>query len=1377
MISWADFQKNNKDTTNAFENMCRSIFKEDFCYPKTILHSNHNNPGVEVEPVLGIDNKRISFQAKYFSSESSDIYTQIKDSMEKAIKYYSGKLDIIYLYSNKSLSKGSSNYKKCEKLLLENDIQLIPICNEEILDNVIHKPFIRDNYFSDYSLSKEWFELKHTNSINSLGKKYNIKFNVKTNTENSLDVFCTTSQFFNNIKTRFTSAINQINKFYIDEDYFLFLNSLKEDLCKIIDNFEDSLGYILSATDNLETNYKDNLAKLDCLLDNLYRDLYLNEENINNNDSHYKINRISEIIDLYQNTVLSTFEKDLIDAKILFINGEAGIGKSHLMGHISTKLLESGFPNIILLGSDFINDIQVQTSILDILQISNKDFTVFLNHLEEIGNTTNHSVVIFIDAINESKIIDIWKFGINSIYNSIMKYKHIKFVFSYRNGFERRLLPDTMQGHSRIEKVKKIVHKGFKEVDDNAVRTFLDHYNIPFAPSYYFNEEMKNPLYLTMFCKVNANSNTSISELFIRFIDQIDDYVKHENNLDYAFDILKSFLKEFIDEEIKTNSTFINQDTILNFKFWSTNGISNKWKYLTSLVNSNLLLKDCQEEDDGYTITYQLLNDYLMAKQIIKNSKDYNHLISTLIEYFEINNGEIENQTFYTAITFISELSYKKYKKDCIWDIFELLTNKYQVEDLANSYIYSFLLRSNTNINIDDFKKICNNPKYQINADTIFEILLQNSLKENHPLNINFLNNALIDLPLIIRDYTWTNFINFSNNNSRIMQLILSLDSGETEFSFIRKNPYSILLLFSWCLTSTNRFFRDKCSKAMIEILKEDISYCKLLLQHFENINDPYIIQRLYGIILGAILKRINKQNGPFKDLALYIYETIFDPLNSHEVYPDILLRDYARLILDRWIYENPAQSDIKYSKIIPPYNSSDIPTLHDFNYIDELDHSSALWEVAMSMAPPKDYSPAEDFGRYIFNTAIDNFDNVDSWNAYLYCMKYIQKDLGLSNEYKEPNKSRILPYNRYQIKKIERIGKKYQWISFYNCLSKISDNHLIKDYNGKKKQYEGPWEPYVRDFDPTLNENFLLDKHSTPIIRHKPIKPEFLELKSIDNSKIIEWANKPTETFDIIKEPLIIKCNDNIDWVILEQGINFSNDSVLSDNTPCKQIIWRQARCYFINKSKLNSLVIHLKSKNLDGRWFPEPNNGTYTFYNREYYWSSSLHEFIDHERLYYELTTCREIELEEYNSIKDKARLSNIVDILPAFNYFLWEQEYDASQEKAISKTIPCGKLVNFLKLEQKVFDGHFYDNNTLVAYEDSQLGLIIRKDYLEKFLKSNGYEIFWTIIGEKQYIINHMFQSHSEWSGIHFINDYNNKVEGNITRFISAKGINNH
>ena len=32
----------------------------------------------------------------------------------------------------------------------------------------------------------------------------------------------------------------------------------------------------------------------------------------------------------------------------------------------------------------------------------------------------------------------------------------------------------------------------------------------------------------------------------------------------------------------------------------------------------------------------------------------------------------------------------------------------------------------------------------------------------------------------------------------------------------------------------------------------------------------------------------------------------------------------------------------------------------------------------------------------------------------------------------------------------------------------------MLKDWDGASHLYEGTWEPYVRDFDPTLNINFL---------------------------------------------------------------------------------------------------------------------------------------------------------------------------------------------------------------------------------------------------------------------------------------------------------------
>mgnify|MGYP003295074818 CR=1 FL=1 len=100
-ISWAQFEVCNSNPQEAFEKMCRWIFNDFFFCGRALLHSDPNNPGVEVIPVLEPQSsKHISFQAKYFSALD---YSQIMHSAEKAVKYYAGQLDVIYLYCNKDL--------------------------------------------------------------------------------------------------------------------------------------------------------------------------------------------------------------------------------------------------------------------------------------------------------------------------------------------------------------------------------------------------------------------------------------------------------------------------------------------------------------------------------------------------------------------------------------------------------------------------------------------------------------------------------------------------------------------------------------------------------------------------------------------------------------------------------------------------------------------------------------------------------------------------------------------------------------------------------------------------------------------------------------------------------------------------------------------------------------------------------------------------------------------------------------------------------------------------------------------------------------------------------------------------------------------------
>lgn len=150
-ITWAQFGVCNDDQRIAFEDMCRQLFACEFVSDGVLPHTNPNNPGVEVEPVLesqhedGKPQKLISFQAKYF--ETSVDYKQIQDSAEKTVKYYSGKLDVVYLFCNKTLNTDCQGYKKTIDILTASGIELVPISDREVLDLARKHSRVGNYYF------------------------------------------------------------------------------------------------------------------------------------------------------------------------------------------------------------------------------------------------------------------------------------------------------------------------------------------------------------------------------------------------------------------------------------------------------------------------------------------------------------------------------------------------------------------------------------------------------------------------------------------------------------------------------------------------------------------------------------------------------------------------------------------------------------------------------------------------------------------------------------------------------------------------------------------------------------------------------------------------------------------------------------------------------------------------------------------------------------------------------------------------------------------------------------------------------------------------------------------------------------------------------
>lgn len=177
--TWGQFELCNDNYTEAFENLSLQLFYREFLKETAVPHANHNNPGVEVDPILEPykENvpirRRVSFQAKFFKNNIS--WTQIKESMSKAISHYKNKLDHIYLFCNKTITNTNKSYKEVEEMLLQAGITLQPVSNQDMLNLLSKYPEVAKLFFLPrtvayqfYGDSKENLQIITTSQSNNL---------------------------------------------------------------------------------------------------------------------------------------------------------------------------------------------------------------------------------------------------------------------------------------------------------------------------------------------------------------------------------------------------------------------------------------------------------------------------------------------------------------------------------------------------------------------------------------------------------------------------------------------------------------------------------------------------------------------------------------------------------------------------------------------------------------------------------------------------------------------------------------------------------------------------------------------------------------------------------------------------------------------------------------------------------------------------------------------------------------------------------------------------------------------------------------------------------------------------------------------------------
>jgi len=1408
-ITWEKFITTNNDARGVrykFEDLSRQLFTYEFLSGNKVykyVHSNPNNPGIESEPILDEANNRyIGYQAKFFDNDAD--YNQIKESAEKAVKHYKGKLELIYLFSNKALTTTCDSYKTIEKILNDAGIALQPITDTTILDLVRKYPLLGKYYFDDHGISHEWFENKAAVTINILGERFNADFNVDTEASKNLSIFLqnqSASDYYNNRKRELVDEIASL-RWELD-DLYEYAHKLSKFIDTIPDVNIDTIHDVESWQSNISNEFETDLVEIEERIGKIQRDY----EEIEGSDKKKAelgsyLDKLNKLKNLFYRLELPKIEQNLLNNKILIVEGKAGIGKTQLFANEAISLLNKKENALFIIGSDCLSDINMFEQLKNNLRLD-FEFENLIDILEVIGEAKGKIVPILIDALNESWKPQLWKSVLPILYQKVSDKNYVRLAISFRSEYQNSILPERFL---ELDNVMKMEHRGFRDNPFEAAKKFLGYYGIPFTPLHMFNANIDNPLFLTLYCKTYQGDEVELPILYERLLEKANDkmHIKLAKAIetagcDQSDNLVLPIVQAIAKQTLITGKRHFEKNEIESMSVWNSLGLVAR-PFITQLIQENIL-HDYESDGKNYVyFSFDQMNDYFSAKAILAMYQTETEIRKYISEkVLCIVDGEYQNWGSRDLFVHVCALYADKFRKECI-DVIQDIKDVFDREDLFRAYIESFEWRRKIYLSISEVLKLCN--EYSVEPSVLWNVFINNSVKSNHMLNADGLHDVLKKYSLSNRDYLWTMFINGRNSDDdRVAQLIELYNKGEVLELADNEQIRLLLILFSWVLTASNRWLRDTTSKAMVEILKEHFEYIEYLLNLFSDVNDPYVIQRLYGIAFGACAKRNCDNKESFKSLVFFVYENVF---NKDIIYPDILLRDYARLIIERYLMEYPDElPGYELGKIKPQYKSIPIPNIDDQKYFNK-DFKNGLFYIQHSMRFDG-MGMYGDFGRYVFQSAIRNFE-VDEYKIFNYAMHYIINDLGYEGELFD-NYDRFVNsfvYDRHHVLKTERIGKKYQWIAMYNILARISDYYPMKNRFSMEEEiilFDGPWEPYVRDFDPTLNGHNLLcddapffpqvNEHIRETIQENACAKED---SSYDEEK---WTKTNSLFFKYQKEDLLLTDDKGIQWVVLSKYAHTGRSNLASD----KLMVWNWLYGYFVTDEQLTILKEYASKKvnllNSDITTIPE----TYTLYSREYPWSSGSKSILEWQWRNIELNTgetklvTKTVEepqlsfidalLKRYSGEADDEGVDfeserdfdedfeiptvtrtytreeqvtiDVGRVLNATQDILWEEEFDASKEDALSYSHPCAEIINTLALRQKKYDGYYYNEaGVLIAFDTDltkqKAGLVIRKDALDKFLDIKKLHLVWFVNAAKEiHGKTLMITRYTDWTGL--------------------------
>lgn len=1321
-------------------------------------------------------------------------------------------------------------------------------------------------YLGHHGLGHKTFESNVTDSVANLGPRYCQKVNVKTGTARYFDCVAKTPLYYKRLNRTIDSWLteknyrtrpdsNRIGKLEAD------LRLLREDFVTALSGLDMSVGETINFS-NLMKRAEDLQGEIEELRHNLYSEYTLTRDDEKaRNELEADESRLTEISrDLYN------FTEDYADLKIdmanhpyMIVKGEAGCGKSHLLGDVASNRIAEGLPTLLFLGTDF-NDGSYEAVITTKIGFAGT-FSEFLSSFNQIGGQVGSRALLMIDALNEGEHANLWKNRLPGLIKSLNEYPAIGLVVSVRDTYYDDVIPDDVEAGC---KATVIEHKGFKGLEYEAVKQFCLAYelNLPNVPI--LTPEFCNPLFLKIVCDTLESSGekdfpkgfNGVSSLFNQYF-YVQDKQFDKKRAEYKYrDVVSASVRLLAIPIFEAKYNLLSKqdaDRTLQTAFPTCPSL------LADLIDNNILLKTKpqlgDEKEDCVVFSYQRISDFIIARETIKQYQNWEAFAGSVKEDKALREIIVESHWLYKGIMEafailipeifgheISELIRFIPKKDLKRDYNSCL------DFIAEAQISSLNWRSIESINKDAIRGFLNSKFCRIDPDIWYYKLTELSTILNHPFNADYFHAMMMRCPMPQRDGVFQFFFNgcagyddekCANPLRRLIDWAWSDDISENTDSESARLAATMLC---WLLSSTYIKHRDEATKALVNLLSEKVDVLIEIMRSFEKVDDMYIYERLFAVAYGVALRTSSDKN--LEKLGRYVYDIIF----KHGTPPkDILLRDHARNIVE-YAYYKTGLSRVNMRKVRPPYSSplpkwptdEEVENMHvsydapDFKERNGAEHNM-IWEsvkggladfwnklaeptidhfYSISFAEEKAYQKAE----RLFNgdmkklvRMVSEGKAVRELNGQTVPKTYRDKlfdtlcqgiekmmteeQLTAMNEVMIPFYVKEIPlrkryYRRFETNgvrnwlvkrayelgydvelhgrydrfakdwtfrnseggRIDRVGKKYQWIAFHEVMGILADNYRFEDDyanegSGGYEVFHGTWQSFLRNINPSMIARAKVVDDELP----EEVEQKWYEEESFDNWEYDGSDESWTSLVRDLPDPIsmIQKVDDSgTEWLTLNNSKSWDEPKDLGKEKH-EYKLKRHDACLYIDAILLKKENVDQAIKSLDNRnlWgsVEVPSDDWQYLVNREKFWSPAYKDVYRNEK--------------DWTDTIEGLNVPFIFSTEKACGHI------EGDQSGTISKySIPCRKLFEGMGMDYDAHDGQYVDKNgkpIAITYGYDQI--LVKKAPLLDFLEQSELTILWIVRGEKRAYVSGGMGCLCEYDpcGIYYLDDSKNPV----------------